>query len=105
MKLHGLFLLAFFLLASGVSRAEVVAPPPQAGTHSSGLAPVYPSPYPYPSPTPYPYYGGYPRYSSFGFGLSIGGFGGGLGRPFIGRPCRRCCRRVSRCRVARRRCF
>ncbi len=117
MKTHGwLLLLGILFLAAETAKAEVLIPVSRVtqvarttaipvGTHSSGLAPVYPYPYPYPNPYPYPYYGGYPRYNSFSFGISIGGFGG-FGRPFFGpRGCRRCCRPVSRCRVARRRCF
>ncbi|NBX69768.1 MAG: hypothetical protein EBR01_12500 [Proteobacteria bacterium] len=113
----------FFIAFAGLffwtvnSRAETLVPVSRvtqvartsavpAATHSpvatNNLQPVYPSPYPY----PYPYYGA-PRFSSFSFGLSIGGFGGG--RPFFGRCgrralVRRCARPVARCR-ARRRCY
>jgi len=114
MKLRYLLILTSFLfLGAKSSKAEMLVPVGQVsqtvavpnGSHA--LQPVYPSPYPYPNQYPYPY-GGYPRYSSFGMSLGIGGFGGPgfVGRPFIGaRRCRRCARRCSRCCSRGRRCF
>lgn len=120
MKLKYLLILfSLFVIGSKSAKAEMLVPVGQVsqtmaipnGTH--GLQPVYPNnypyPYPYPYPGPYPYgYGGYPRYSSFGMSLGIGGFGGpGFvgGRPILGRRCRRCARRCSRCCSRGRRCF
>lgn len=121
MKWNKLFFLCSVLLFGALNaKAETLIPVSRvtqlartsavpAATHSAAttnnLTPVYPSPYPY--PYPYPYYGA-PRFSSFSFGLSIGGFGG-VGRPFFGRcglrrAVRRCGRPVARCR-ARRRCY
>lgn len=107
MRMRNLLIVGALFFLGSVAKAEtptagqVVPPAPVNGGGSHGYAPVYPYPY----PSPYPYYGG-PRYSSFGMSLAIGGFGPGLGRPFFGgRRCRRCCRRSSCCRTARRRCF
>jgi hypothetical protein len=114
MKLNYLLILCSFLFLGAVrAKAEVLVPVGRVsqtvavpnGSHA--LQPVYPSPYPYPNQYPYPY-GGYPRYSSFGMSLSIGGFGGpGFvgGRPLLGRRCRRCVRRCSRSCSRGRRCF